>query len=515
MSGLGKRFRAAGYKVPKPLIPIIGKPMIAHVLEMYRGWDDVLFIVNENHLSDKSLRLEETLMQYCPTGKIFSIASHNLGPSYAVLKARDLLNPETPAVINYCDFSGRFNLQDMENKLTEYDSLVMTYTGFHPHTLRSSKFAYIKKNANGEVIDIQEKQSYSDDPSSEEASAGAYGFRNARLLIDAIEYQVKNQVSFQGEFYTSLTIKSLLKLNGSSSSFLMDQFFQWGTPEDLSDFNYWNSSLENINRAPDNSISRYESNAVILAGGRSQRVSERVKVPKPAIKVGGTQLWELALRSVNSIKSPLLVVRDEVHPFLNNNHRVTPILLKEVTRGQAESALFGIRALAPNDEAPLHVLASDNVLPELFADEVVDFMNKFELDVVVWSADSYPPSKMEPEHFSWVRTEDNIVRNTLYKGDPSGLPGQWEVVTGNFTFKKSAIALLLIEELLEKEDLKINNEFYLDSVISLGQQSNLRIGAIPIPGYFSLGTVNELETFRYWEDFLKWKAADRSHHDEN
>ena len=35
MSGLGERFRRAGYKVPKPLIEIDGKPIIAHVIDMF------------------------------------------------------------------------------------------------------------------------------------------------------------------------------------------------------------------------------------------------------------------------------------------------------------------------------------------------------------------------------------------------------------------------------------------------------------------------------------------------
>ena len=51
MSGFGERFRRAGYAVPKPLIEIDGKPIIAHVIDMrgtvsalaynqqYKEWD--------------------------------------------------------------------------------------------------------------------------------------------------------------------------------------------------------------------------------------------------------------------------------------------------------------------------------------------------------------------------------------------------------------------------------------------------------------------------------------------
>ena len=73
MSGLGKRFMAAGYSLPKPLIPIFGDPMIAYVLRMYEGWDDVVFVVNKNHLSDSDLHLEETLLNLRPKGKVVAI----------------------------------------------------------------------------------------------------------------------------------------------------------------------------------------------------------------------------------------------------------------------------------------------------------------------------------------------------------------------------------------------------------------------------------------------------------
>ena len=35
MAGIGKRFIEAGYKDPKPLIEVDGKPMIQHVYELF------------------------------------------------------------------------------------------------------------------------------------------------------------------------------------------------------------------------------------------------------------------------------------------------------------------------------------------------------------------------------------------------------------------------------------------------------------------------------------------------
>ena len=35
MSGFGERFRRAGYQIPKPLIEVDGKPIIAHVIDLF------------------------------------------------------------------------------------------------------------------------------------------------------------------------------------------------------------------------------------------------------------------------------------------------------------------------------------------------------------------------------------------------------------------------------------------------------------------------------------------------
>ena len=54
MSGIGKRFKDAGYKTPKPLIKVRGKEIINHVVNMFEKIERVIFICNEEHLNDKN-----------------------------------------------------------------------------------------------------------------------------------------------------------------------------------------------------------------------------------------------------------------------------------------------------------------------------------------------------------------------------------------------------------------------------------------------------------------------------
>ena len=105
MSGFGERFRRAGYLVPKPLVIVEGKPIIAHVIDMFPGESDFLFICNQDHLEEPSYRMADILRHYCPTGTVVGIAPHKLGPIHAVRQIEHLLDPTQAVIVNYCDFT--------------------------------------------------------------------------------------------------------------------------------------------------------------------------------------------------------------------------------------------------------------------------------------------------------------------------------------------------------------------------------------------------------------------------
>ena len=109
MSGFGERFRKAGYDVPKPLIKVDGKPIIQHVVEMFPGENDIVFICNKDHLQESEYGMRETLDSIVPSGRIISIDPHKLGPVHAVLQAIEKLDPEKETLVNYADFTCDWN----------------------------------------------------------------------------------------------------------------------------------------------------------------------------------------------------------------------------------------------------------------------------------------------------------------------------------------------------------------------------------------------------------------------
>ena len=251
MSGFGERFRRAGYKVPKPLIDIDNQPIIAHVINMFPGENDFLFICNENHLANPTYNMRNILKKHCPSGRIVGIPAHKLGPVHAVLQVKDLIDPNRPVIVNYCDFTCYWNWQHFKNfvSTSSCQGAVSAYKGFHPHTLGSTYYAYIKQDQ-GWMIDIQEKQPYTDNRMEEYASSGAYYFSSGNLMIDSFQYLVDRKLLVGGEYYVSLVYKSIIANGGKVAVYPLQHFMQWGTPDDVMEYKKWSNSFQKLIEKP-------------------------------------------------------------------------------------------------------------------------------------------------------------------------------------------------------------------------------------------------------------------------
>lgn len=212
MSGFGERFRRAGYKVPKPLIEIDGKPIIGHVIDMFPGEHDFLFICNTDHLACAEYRMEKILWEHCPTGRVIGIPPHKLGPIHAVRQVEHLIDPDQPVVVNYCDFTCYWDWPHFKQFVaqTGCDGAIPAYKGFHPHTLGSTNYAYMREKG-GWLLDIQEKQPYTNNRMEEYASSGTYYFSSGRLMSDALRRTMEQDLNVGGEYYVSLAYKPLLQ----------------------------------------------------------------------------------------------------------------------------------------------------------------------------------------------------------------------------------------------------------------------------------------------------------------
>ena len=77
---------------------------------------------------------------------------------------------------------------------------IPAYKGFHPHSLGNTNYAYMREK-DGWVLDIQEKQPYTDNKMEEYASSGTYYFSTAREMSAAFAEVIDKDYNVNSEYY--------------------------------------------------------------------------------------------------------------------------------------------------------------------------------------------------------------------------------------------------------------------------------------------------------------------------
>lgn len=245
MAGSGARFINAGYKDPKPIIKVGGKYIVEYVCDMFdKDNDDFVFICNDKHLDTTNIR--EILNGLVKNAIVVSMPQHKLGPVYTVLAAEQHINDKEQVIIAYCDNPVVWDYYDFMafTDIEGVDGCIVSHTGFHPHTLSSTLFAYSKTNSSNGVLEIKEKSCYTDNRFNEHASSGIYYFRTGSFVKKYFRQIIEDNVNYNGEFYITLVYNLLIKDGLSVSSYLTDKVLAFGTPNEVRNFEAWKVILE-------------------------------------------------------------------------------------------------------------------------------------------------------------------------------------------------------------------------------------------------------------------------------
>lgn len=517
MSGFGERFRRVGYTVPKPLIEVEGKPIVAHVIDLFPGENNFLFICNQTHLDNPLFQMREILSRYCPTGKIIGIAPHQLGPINAVLKARQLIDLKEPTVVNYCDFTCYWDWENFKEFVskTACQGAIPAYKGFHPHTLGSTNYAYLLEK-DGWVKGIQEKQPYTENRMQEYASSGTYYFSTGALMLDSFESVMEQNDNVGGEYYVSLAYKPIISNGGSVAVYPLQHFMQWGTPEDLAEYKMWSMTFRSLMRPHESS--KPQGALVIPMAGLGQRfVNEGYTLTKPLIPVSGKPMVLQATNDLPKAEHYQFILRRDmpeqvkISGTLQEEYLGAGIeIIEGITEGQACTALIGLNVLESSLKGrhPLKEVTfgtCDNGV--IYNAELLQkLLDNREVDVIVWGARGHTNATRHPKMFGWIdANQDGLISKISVKEslkDPSTDP----IIIGTFTFKKADDVRLCIDALISR-DGRVNGEFYLDSCINDAIKLGLRCYLFEVENFISWGTPNDLRTFEYWQScFDKWNS---------
>ncbi len=228
MAGRGSRFVEAGFKDPKPLIPIHGKPMIQWVIRNLSPQTEhrFIFIAQREHL--ERYKLEEKLKSWAPNSIVIALETVTDGAARTVLMARDLINYDEPLVIANSDQWIDANINDFLSEMLDglVDGTIMTMTANDP------KWSFVSVDESGFAERVVEKEVISN-----LATVGIYGFTRGSDFVDAAESMIRDNFKVNNEFYVAPAYNWMISKKDKINTFNIGAeahgMYGLGIPEDL------------------------------------------------------------------------------------------------------------------------------------------------------------------------------------------------------------------------------------------------------------------------------------------
>ncbi|HEY3405668.1 MAG TPA: sugar phosphate nucleotidyltransferase [Ohtaekwangia sp.] len=201
MAGLGKRLRPHTLTVPKPLLPIAGKPIVHRLVEDIakvcpEKIDTIGFIIHPSFGKEVEESLKAIAQEVGAQGKIF-YQDKALGISHALLFAKELFTGKV--IVAFADtlFKAEFKLD------TNQDGIIWVQQVNDP-----SQFGVVKLNDKGEITDMVEKPS---SYVSDLAIIGIYFFKDGAALAREMQYLIDNDIKDKGEYQFTSALQGLNK----------------------------------------------------------------------------------------------------------------------------------------------------------------------------------------------------------------------------------------------------------------------------------------------------------------
>ncbi len=199
MAGRGTRMRPHSLTIPKPLIPIAGKPIAQRLVEDIAGIaqqkiDNIGFVIHPSFGKDVEIHLKQVAAQLGAQGHVF-YQEQALGTAHAIQCAQDLL--EGNCIVAFADtlFKADFTLDNTK------DGIIWVQKVEDPRP-----FGVVKVNAEGNITDFVEKpQQFISDL----AIIGIYYFKDGAWLRKEIQYLLDNDIKDKGEYQITNALENM------------------------------------------------------------------------------------------------------------------------------------------------------------------------------------------------------------------------------------------------------------------------------------------------------------------
>lgn len=245
MAGEGKRFKDQGYKIPKPLISVSGKPMIIRASDSLPEADKWIFVCRKEHIGDYGIN--KALEAYAPNVKIIIVDKITEGQASTCLLAKDLINNDEELIIGACDNGMVWDKEEFDKLKKGVDCLVWTFRNNIAVKKKPQAYGWVVVDNENNILKTSVKVPISDSPIRDHAIIGTFWFKKGSIFVEIVENMIKKNDRINNEFYVDQCINYVVNAGYKAKVFEVDKYVCWGTPEDLRKFEYWDSFFGKYN----------------------------------------------------------------------------------------------------------------------------------------------------------------------------------------------------------------------------------------------------------------------------
>ncbi len=220
MAGRGSRLRPHSLTVPKPLIPVAGKPIVHRLVEdiakvLDQPVDEIAFILGDPAFFGEDVveSLKKLAKGLNAKASIYR-QDQPLGTGHAIMSAKESLSG--PAVVAYADtlIKADFELEK------DADAVIWTKKVKNPEA-----FGVVNLNEKDEIIELVEKPK---EFVSDQAVIGIYYFKDIAVLKEKLEEVLEEKLMHGGEYQINDGIKKMMAENRIFKTGTVDEWMDCG-----------------------------------------------------------------------------------------------------------------------------------------------------------------------------------------------------------------------------------------------------------------------------------------------
>ncbi len=484
LGGIGQRFINAGYKTYKPFLKVSkNNRVIDKIVSNFPSKKTkVIIIGNEKKFQLIKSKLKKNIL-------FIKIKNHKYGPLYSIF----LANKELKRIIKnnqffivYSDINWNWKFKDINKFIKRKNVVVFTHKGYHPDLEINTQSDFCSVNQNNYINKVSEKKLIFKDYKKNFLAIGCYYFRNYELLEGYFEKSKIFLRSKTKEYYLVSLINFLIKEKIKVNFYNLKNFVHLGVPSQYENFVNWKKILvynfkKNL---------RLSFSNVMLMAGKGKRVKE-LKEKKPFLKIKNYMIYDYIFKKYGTKKNSIITNKD-YYKDLNKKYEIFKIRDSKSMLQTVEKSLnflskkknyfitscdcFGIfdrinfKRFVKNDKP-----------------EVVLFVFKF----------TNLQKEIQNSHTSINIKKKDIISIDVKKSSKQSKFGH----AGFFWVKNSKVFKFINQFKLKR---KINRELLLDDYFKyLFDIKKFRIKCFMLDNYVHIGSLNEYNELKYWENYFK------------